>query len=330
MKKIKAFLLFAVLIFTACVFSSCVFLTVKQASKSDMGLSDLQASDNYGVTFYDETGKEITLSKKPEQVAVLFSSFAEMTLLSGGSVDITVGESVERGFVPEGTPLVDIGAGKTVNNELLLAYKPDFIIGSSDIAAHVEAAKALEASGIPFALFRVESFEDYERVMKLLCEIFENQQAYEENVARLRQEIEDVLTNIDMSSESKKILFVRCASNAKATKAKTKKENFVCQMLDEMNTVNIAEAAPILLDGLSVEYILVNQPDFIFFSPMGDEEAATEYVNSMLLRPEWQTLDAVKNSKYAFLPKELFHFKPNNRWSQAYKYLSELLYGEEN
>ncbi|MBO5273008.1 MAG: hypothetical protein J6I45_00160 [Clostridia bacterium] len=38
----------------------------------------------------------------PEKTAVLFSSLAEIWLEAGGSVDITVGESIERGFVPEG------------------------------------------------------------------------------------------------------------------------------------------------------------------------------------------------------------------------------------
>ena len=40
-----------------------------------------------------------------------------------------------------------------------------------------------------------------------------------------------------------------------ATKAKTADENFVCKMLNELGTYNIAENAPILLDGLSLSLI---------------------------------------------------------------------------
>ena len=46
--------------------------------------------------FQDATGAEVILDKRPERVAVLFSSFADIWLTAGGRVDITVGESVER------------------------------------------------------------------------------------------------------------------------------------------------------------------------------------------------------------------------------------------
>ena len=42
----------------------------------------------------------------------------------------------------------------------------------------------------------------------------------------------------------------------------------------------------------------------------------------------WKDLAAVREKNYAFLPKELFHFKPNARWAEAYAYLAELLYPE--
>ena len=28
------------------------------------------------------------------------------------------------------------------------------------------------------------------------------------------------------------------------------------------------------------------------------------------------------------LPKDLFHYKPNNRWGESYQYLGEILYPE--
>ena len=287
-----------------------------------------KTSANEYVSFTDDAGVEITLSDKPQRVAVLFSSHAEMVLLSGGNVDITVGESVERGFAKQGTPLVDSGAGKSINTELLISYSPDFVIGSYDISAHRKTAELLNKSGIPTALFHVESFSDYERVMKILCGIFGGDEYYKKNVSDVKENIDLVLSSIP-DTEKKKILFVRCASSAKATKAKTKNESFVCKMLDEMNTYNIAENAPVLLDGLSIEEIILCDPDYIFFSAMGDENAAKEYMMSVLETKEWQTLSAVKEKKYTFLDKELFQYKPNNRWDKAYKTLAELLYGKE-
>lgn len=77
-------------------------------------------STNVYYQFTDDTGVEITLAEKPTCVAVLFSSFAQVWELSGGKVDITVGESVERGFASQDAVLVDGGAGKTINSEALM------------------------------------------------------------------------------------------------------------------------------------------------------------------------------------------------------------------
>ena len=99
-------------------------------------------------------------------------------------------------------------------------------------------------------------------------------------------------------------------------------------MLKEMGTYNIAENAPALLDGLSFEEVLSEQPDFIFISTMGKEEAARAYMDSVLVEESWQGLTAVQGGNYAYLPKELFQFKPNARWAEAYRYLAGLLYPE--
>ena len=73
------------------------------------------------------------------------------------------------------------------------------------------------------------------------------------------------------------------------------------------------------------EEILIQDPHYIFISTMGDEQSARNNMNSILKKEEWQTLSAVKNGNVYFLPKELFQFKPNARWAEAYEYLAEIL-----
>ena len=67
-------------------------------------------------------------------------------------------------------------------------------------------------------------------------------------------------------------------------------------------------------------------PDFIFISTMGKESAAKAHMETVLAEPAWQSLSAVKNGRVIYLPKELFQFKPNARWGDAYAYLIEVLY----
>ena len=281
-----------------------------------------------GYTFTDDTGTEVTVPEKPKKVAVLLSSLADLWITAGGSVDITVGETVERGFATESVILVDAGAGKTIDLEGLIAAQPDFVLYSSDLSGQLECADTLRAAGIRAAGFAVETFEDYLRVLKICTDILETPDRYEQYGTDLKAEIDGMIAKAQAAEVQPEILFVRAGSSAKVTKAKTAEHHFVCGMLKDLGTFNIAEKAPILLDGLSIEEILISDPDFILFTTMGDEEAGKSYMESLISDPVWQNLTAVKEGRVHQLPKELFQYKPNARWGEAYAYLIELLYGE--
>jgi iron complex transport system substrate-binding protein len=40
----------------------------------------------------------------------------------------------------------------------------------------------------------------------------------------------------------------------------------------------------------------------------------------------WGSLKAVKNDRYIILPKELYLYKPNDRYGEAYEGLAKILY----
>lgn len=313
MRKILCTLLSAALLLTAAACSS----VPEESSEKEVG----------SYQFTDDVGRTIVLEKKPEKVAVLFSSFAEVWELAGGEVSVTVGESVERGFADKDAVLVDDGAGKTINTELLVDAQPDFVICSADLAAQTEAAELLNNADIPAACFHVDTFSEYLNMLKICTDITENEEAYQKNGAEVKARIDKMLDELSGKPAKKDILFIRAGSGASATKAKTAEDHFAAAMLKEIGTYNIAENAPVLLDGLSIEEIINADPDYIFISTMGSESAAKEYMNTVLEEPAWQSLSAVKSGAYVYLPKDLFQFKPNAKWDKAYQYLIDLVYG---
>lgn len=314
-------------IVAACMLILLTFFTACGTQEVNEGEKDRKEA--YYI-FTDDMGNEITLQEKPKQVAVLFSSYADVWVSAGGTVDITVGESIERGFAAKTATLVDDGAGKTINTEVLVASEPDLVICSADIEAQVEAAELLNSNGIPTACFQVDSFRDYLDMLKICTDITGDKEAYTRNGTEVEKRIEEVLQEAKTKDGEQKILFVRAGSSSSATKAKTADQHFACKMLQELGTYNIAENAAVLLDGLSIEEILREDPDYIFISTMGKEQEAIEYMDTVLQQPEWQSLTAIKTGRYTYLPKELFQFKPNARWDEAYTYLMDLLYGEKN
>ena len=315
-----------VLLFGTFSLSSCT--DSRQSEVSENEISEQNETNAY-YTFKDSTGKTVSLEKKPEKVAVLFSSYADMWVDAGGDIFVTVGETVERGFADEEVKLVDSGAGKTIDEELLISYEPDFVICSADIEAQLKASELLDSAQIPSAAFIVESFEDYAGVMKILTDITQNKAAYEKYCVEQAEQIEDIKKQraevVENTANIPKILFIRAGSSSSSTKAKNADNNFVCKMLSELSTVNIADTAEILLDGLSFEEILVADPDYIFISTMGDEQAAKDNIQSLFAQDNWSQLTAVKNNMYTFLPKDMFQFKPNSRWANSYQYLTDIL-----
>lgn len=290
---------------------------------------------DWSYIFTDSSGAEVTLTRKPATVAVLFSSYAEIWTLAGGTVSVTVGESIDRGFVARDTPLVDSGAGKTIDLELLLAAQPDFIIGSADLEAQADACRIMSEAGIPAALFQVDTFEDYLSMLKICTDITGNEAAYAEHGTVVADEIARITSSVERHlsenpNEKRDFLLIRAGSQYSATKAKRAPDNFVCVMLDELGGHNIADEATLLLDGLSLEEILLQDPEHIFLTTMGSEDAAKAYIEDLFRQDGWSSLDAVKTGRYTFLPKELFHYKPNARWADAYACLAELLYPELN
>ena len=94
-------------------------------------------------------------------------------------------------------------------------------------------------------------------------------------------------------------------------RAKNSDGNVLGEMLSQLECENIADIDERLLENLSIEYIMEQDPDAIFVVPLGDDLAAVDaYFNQFVKdNPAWSTLSAVKNNQV--YPKVLHY----NRWT---------------
>lgn len=321
MKKRLLLLLLVLLLLPSCA---------KQPQASDPLPADGALAEPFSLTFTDAEGTAVTLKERPARVAVLFSSFADVWVTAGGSVNITVGESVERGFAAPDAVLVDSGAGHTtIDLETLFAAAPDLVIGTADYPCQSEAVAACRAAGIPAAVFRVESFSDYLQMLRICCDITGDAERYATYGTAVQERIHALLARVGAGAgAAPRILFVRAGSSARSTKAKTSADHFAAAMLGELGAVNIADSESSLTGTLSLEVIVREDPDYLFITTMGSEEAAKSYMNAQLAAEGWRELACVQSGHYTYLEKDLFHFKPNARWAEAYEALAALLYPE--
>ncbi len=302
-----------------CIAALCLAFT------PSCGESQVKEGEFY--TFKDALGNEVALDKRPRRVAVLFSSFADIWQLAGGRVDITVGDAVEAGYAPKDAVTVDEGSGHSgINTELLAAAAPDLVIATADYPAQVQACDVMRSVGVPAAALRVESFDDYLCTLKIFTDILGTEQRYvrygqslSEKIARLKSE-HSPTPGCDM-------LFLRVTKNSH--KAMSADKHFAASMIEELGVGNIADASDSFVGGDLLELALRRDPCYVFVSFMGDETAARAYIDSVLATDAWSSLDAVKDGRVIYLPKNLFQLKPNELWADAYEFLIDAISSEE-
>lgn len=273
------------------------------------------------LSFTDDLGFTVTFSTD-DRVAAGHASFADCWLLSGGSlVGITADAIEDHGLVADGAMI--IGTAKTVDLEALVASGATLVLLSADLTAHRELKPTLDSLGIKSAFFRVDNFEDYENIMAKFCAISGRDDLFYTNVTAVKQGIEESKARKD-STESRSFLLMRAYSSG--IKAKSD-DNLAGLILKEFGLKNIVDDHPSMLEDLSVEYIVSSDPDLIFVLTMGDEDAALSYLESTIeSSPAFASLSAIKGGRLYVLPKELFHYKPNEKWDESYEHIADILY----
>ena len=311
MKKILSVILIGIICFTL---AACGKTSGNTAGNTTEG--------NYA--FKDSLGREIAVSN-PERVVTLLGSFCDEWLLAGGSVVGTVSDSFTSFELNLPDSVVDIGSHMKPDIEQLLALKPDFVIASAGTDAQLELRETLENAGITVAYFDVDNFEDYLGMLNILTQITGRPDLYEKYGTAVAEQIEDAKKQIDGRKPT--VLFIRAA--ASSVKAKGSEGTIGGEILADLDTVNIADGG-ILLEDLSLEAILLADPEYIFVTTQGtDTEAALANVDKLLTtNPAWNSLTAVQKGNYYLLDKALYNSKPNARWGEAYDYLAKILYPE--
>ena len=275
-------------------------------------------------TFTDDLGRQVTVDS-PKRVAALLGSFAQVWQLAGGRVIATADDAWDDLQLELAEDTVNLGNTKNLSLELLLGARPDFILASTNTRQNMQWQETLEGTGVPVAYFDVANFDDYLHLLDICTDITGRKDLYETHGLAVQSQIDAVLERSTQRGTNPTVLSLR-ASASTAT-VKNSRDNVLGEMLASLGCVNIADSDDSLLENLSLEHILVSDPEFIFIVQRGDDAAGMrEYVEQNLMsHPLWSQLTAVQEGKVYFMDKTLFNLKPNHRWGEAYEILEEIL-----
>ena len=311
--------------------SAAIFLLISTLLLTMCSCSEKVASDTGSeaefVEFTDALGRNVSVKKKPERAAALIGSFADVWLLSGGTL-CAAAEDAWQDFGFESDTAINIGGAHSPNVELLLSAAPEFVIASASTASNIELLDVLSQSGITVAYFDVDSFEDYLKMLDICTDITGRKDLYEKNGISVSEKISDIKNRFNKSSlqSAKKTVLLLRASSGKV-KAKGSSGTILGELLYDMGCVNIADSENSILENLSLEAIIENDPYNIFIVTMGNDEDAAKrsFIKMTEENPAWQELSAIRDNRVYFMEKSLFNLKPNARWAESYEKLFEIL-----
>jgi len=281
------------------------------------------------VTYFDTRGEEITVSKNPEKTVVLINSLLDLWYLSGGEA---VARCSGTTNVPDAAENIEIiGKFYSVSLEKLIALEPDLVVVSSTVSSQMEMEDVLAENGIEFAPVDASTspYTNFDKNVYLFSQILGTNEIYETDVKEITGEVDEIIAKTEELEKTPSAIVLFSSSKYVKCELPT---SLTGEMLDYLGVENIVADAQI--EGstkvdFSLERLIERDPDYIFVTTMGDVEECKARVEQDIKSNEaWNSLTAVKEDRVYYLPKDLYLYKPNARYPEAFKGLAEIVYPE--
>jgi len=287
-------------------------------------LALLVAAPGLAVEFTDAAGRSISIDN-PQRVVSLYNSYGDAWLLSGGTLAGSIADSDSDNGIP------NLGSHLHPNMELLFELNPDLVLLADSVSTHGEIARVLESAGIPCAFFNTPDWRSYVESIRLFTEITGREDLYQAQLATVQRPIEAMIAEAQaMTDHFGRTTALLLRADSSKVKAKDSDANVAGHILRDMGFVNLADGESPLSEKLSMEQIMIEDPDWIFVYLAGsDADAARATLQDALFgNPAWKTLTAVREGRCIILDRDLFHYHPNERWAESYAFIADLLKGE--
>lgn len=275
------------------------------------------------MTFTDDRGKEVVLHAKPERIIILNEAL-ELFYQLGGQV---VGRaSAPAVTVPEGAETAeDVGLINQVSLEKITSLNPDLVIGHPFFHTHL--IDALADGGIPLAMLKIESYDDFQSKGRLLGRIIGNTEETEKALKETDGRIRNIVEKLPERSPTFALLTIMPMGISI-----TVSDSLALDIAERLNMKNAAPAASSgQIPGsvpYSIEKLIEADPDYLFISVHGTEQFGQEKLrNDLESNPAWASLRAVKEDRMAFLPSDFVNPAGLNV-DRTFEFMAKLVYPE--
>lgn len=253
-------------------------------------------------TIEDALGKQITLKKKPERIAILDFGFMEsMFALKTAPIASTYAERSLKGFgtlqgYAANAQVEDLGEAKAPNLEKLVELKPDLILYTAE-PEHLDMKLYEQASQIaPVVTFNSPAWKNQ---LRDFAECFGEEEKAETYISDLESRIAESRKKLSGYSDKTVALLFETSGNKGNFVIIGTEENPVWFSQEDGLGLTAPNGCPNKEESISLEGLAAMNPDYIFIlGSLGSE--ANGYTQSFLSKETqvssvWQSLTAVKN-----------------------------------
>ena len=236
------------------------------------------------ITAEDFIGRTVVLNAPANRIVALAPHIVE-NLYSAGAGEKVVGVVSYSNYPPEATQIQQVGSYNAFSLETIASLKPDLIImwGSGN---GMQALQKLEQLKIPVFVSEPRQLSDIPKDIRLLGKLAGTQKTAEAEATRIEQEFANLATLF--ASLGELTVFYQIWNNPLQTLSG---DHLISQVIELCGGKNIFRDTKSLAPKVSIESVLLRNPDSIVASGMG--QTRPEWLD------EWQaypSLQAVKNN----------------------------------
>lgn len=264
------------------------------------------------ISIIDDEGIEHTFDQPLQRIVSLMPHATEL-LFEVGAGDHVVG-AVQYSDYPEAAKKIPrVGGYSALNIEAIVALKPDLLIAWPEGNRNRELDR-LKALGLPILVSDPREFKDIANALFIYGKITDNN----EQAAKAIETFNKKLTYLrNTYSEQEKVSVFYQVWNAPLM---TQNGNtFISRAIEVCGGINIFSDLPMTNPQVSIESILIQDPQVIVASGMG--QARPEWLNDWR---QYKTLQAVEANQLYHIAPELFQ-RPTVRFLLGTEQLCEAM-----
>lgn len=277
----------------------------------------------------DAFGEVQKVTTSPARTVICYPSLLEIWLDCGG---FPAGMHTPRKAEPlppglENVP--HVGSYMHPNMEAVVRLKPDLVILSGMTGRHRAFGELLRKSGIEVLHLKYDNYSDYARIAGIFSSILATRSA-STVCGKVQKEVDSIIRRC---SGRKGPSFLVLFFNGAEFRAETNRAHaaYIFAALGGRNILNSTGfAVRAERISFSPEELLLKDPDCIFLVPGAKSEALNrEAFRKFQENSSMRNLKAVRTNRLHILPSDLFQYKPNHRFPEAFRYAENLLYGKQ-